>query len=187
MNNESSVHNPKIMNLYDKSDGYVLWSVSSFTSFDAKSPFKNSWLLDQYKIPISWNQGGYDAVGFVQAGGKKILRFIQVTRGKTHQLKLRYFSELAAAFLNAKLADPAHFGVEIAIVLPRFQDNRFAVETAIEVVNSGQLSHYNVGDSSKKWSYRNEKSQLRFVYFDADGPSRRGRGFFRWLASRVGK
>ena len=184
---ESSVHSPKIMNLYDKLDGDVLWTVSSLTSFDAKSPFENSWLLDQYKIPTLWNQGGYDAVGFVRSGGKRILRFIQVTRGKTHQLKLKYFSELAAAFLKAKLADPSYFGVEIAIVLPRFQGSQFTVETVIEVVNSGQLSHYNVGGSSAKWIYRNEKSQLRFVYFDADGPSRRGRGFLRWLASRVPK
>jgi hypothetical protein len=98
---DSTVHSPKIMNFCrdDKLDGYSLWSVSSFTLFDAKSPLKKPWLLDQYKIPILLNQGGYDAVGFVKAGRKKILRFIQVTRGKTHQLKLRYFSDLAAAFL----------------------------------------------------------------------------------------
>jgi hypothetical protein len=51
---DSTVHSPKIMNFYrdDKLDGYALWSVSSFTLFDAKSPLKKPWLLDQYKIPI---------------------------------------------------------------------------------------------------------------------------------------
>jgi hypothetical protein len=88
---ESSVHSHKVMNLYSRYDGGVLWRVSGVTSFDPKSPFDEVWLVNQFKIPMDWNQDGSDAVCLVQNGRGKILRFIQVSRGL---LNLRCFSDL---------------------------------------------------------------------------------------------
>ena len=41
--------------------------------------------------PAKWNQGGYDAV-FIDES-QKLVRFVQVTRGDSHSLKLKYFRD----------------------------------------------------------------------------------------------
>lgn len=78
--------------------------------------------------PSTWNQGGYDAF-FVQfVGGRtdteseKVqghihLRFIQVTKGKTHELKLDYFISVIQCF---NVAGYEVDSVEIGFVLTKF-------------------------------------------------------------------
>jgi len=48
-------------------------------------------------IPKKWNQGGYDAVQILPDGG---VRFVQITRAKTHTLKLKYFEEMLDALVK---------------------------------------------------------------------------------------
>ena len=171
---ESSRGSSRIMNLYNNVEGQVFWKVSCATKFNPDLPFKVTWLPNQYRIPQSWCEGGYDAVGLIHIGGKRVLRFIQVTRGKSHKLKLRFFSELAAKFSKAQILID---GIEIAVVLPRFEDHMQVFETKISIENSGQLSNYNVGSSTNKWLHRKEETQVVFMYFDADEGVRKGRAF----------
>jgi hypothetical protein len=161
--------------LYDSQQRKLVWQVSSITSFDPLSPFEEQWDFDQYRRPIKWNQGGYDAVGLVLVAGKRVLRFIQVTQGENHELKLRFFSELAGMFQHATNSgtNAGHpiDGVEICVVLPRFEGRSLSDVPDLKVESCGQLSHYNVGGSGTKWSYTNEAKQVSFLQFEASWPS----------------
>ena len=61
------------------------WPASNCCSLGDTSPNVNSWL-----IPTKWNQGGYD---FAQIEGD-LLRVVQVTHGKSHDMKLQYVCTL---------------------------------------------------------------------------------------------
>jgi hypothetical protein len=165
---------------------------------DPLTPFEEQWDFNQYLRPIKWNQGGYDAVGLVLVAGKRVLRFIQVTQGETHKLKLRYFSDLAGRFQDAtnsgtNTGQPID-GVEICIMLPRSEGRSLSDIPDIKVENCGQLLHYNVGGSSTKWSSTNEAKQVCFLHFEASCPSftkepkgnQRGPGLLHWLL-RLGR
>jgi hypothetical protein len=199
LNSVSPVGGNKLV-LYENQQRRNLWQVTSITSFDPLTPFEEPWDFNQYRRPIKWNQGGYDAVGLVLVAGKRVLRFIRVTQGETHKLKLRFFSELAGMFQNATdsgtNAGRPIDGVEICIVLPRFEGRSLSDFPDIEVEDCGQLSHYNVGGSSAKWSCTNEAKQMRSLHFEASCPSfakeapkdnQRGPGLLRWLLRLGGR
>jgi hypothetical protein len=157
--------------LFDHSQQVSKWCISSFASFDPKSPIDKGWLPNQYKRPLKWSQGGYDSVGLVEIGGRKILRFLQVTVGQTHEVKLQLFSELAQKFQVACETDSTEgssiYGVEIFIILPRFEGSQFSAKPTVTVTNSGQLAHFSVGKSETKWTFQHEQDQISFLYFDA--------------------
>jgi hypothetical protein len=178
-------HNKKTMKLHGACDGVnFCWNIQSVTSFDPESPFTEIWSPDQYKRPLKWNQGGYDAVGLVRIGKKIVLRFLQVIRGHTHTIKLRFFSQLALKFADASELLPAGgsasadsclppciHGVEIAVIIPRFQGEEDSWRPVVNIENSGQLGLFNIGNSESKWKYQHEVDSIQFVCFDADAGS----------------
>jgi hypothetical protein len=88
------------------------WTVSSRESFDNPSDLSQIQLADgMWLIPKRWNQGGYDAVQVLENGG---LRFVQVTRGATHSLKLDYF----AMFITEVVKQRQVTSVEVVFVVP---------------------------------------------------------------------
>jgi hypothetical protein len=153
--------------LYDGQQRKLLWQVSSITSFDPLSLFEERWDFDQYRRPIKWNQGGYDAVGLVLVAGKRV-RFIQVTQGENHILKLRFFFELAGMFQHAtnsgKREGRPIEGVDICVVLPRVEGRSLSDVPELKVENCGQLLHYNVGGSGTKWSYLHKRSEASMLF-----------------------
>ena len=177
---DSCINSAKFMNLYSNLEGRVVWRVSSVKSFDPNSPFEEPWLLNQFRRPLMWNQGGYDAVGLFKDGGKMVIRFIQVTRGKTHKMKMKYFASLAEKFSAEFPAE--EIGVEISLILPRFQGSKFMLTSKPKIVKNGLLTKYFVGNNARHWPRQNEELEVSILYFDADFTNRRGRGFLRWLA-----
>jgi hypothetical protein len=92
---DSCSNRAKFINLYRNLNGDVVGRISLVKSFDPDSLFEEPWLLNQFRRPIKWNQGGYDAVGLFKEGRRMVLRFIQVTRGSTHKMNMRFFACLA--------------------------------------------------------------------------------------------
>jgi hypothetical protein len=177
---DSCASRAKIFNLYSNLRGDVLWRVSSVQSFDPHAPFEEPWLLNQFRRPIKWNQGGYDAVGLFKEGRRMVVRFIQVTRGRTHKINMIFIASLAAKFsANYPAQD---MGVEIYLVLPRFQGSEFVLKTTPKIVNNGLLTRYFVGNNARRWPAQNEELAISFLYFDADFADCRGRSFLRLLA-----
>jgi len=177
---DSCANSAKVINLYSNVDGNIFWKISSVTSFDPHSPFEEPWLLNQFRTPIKWNQGGYDAVGLFKVAGKLVLRFLQVTQGRTHKMKMKFFASLAAKF-SAEYPSK-DIGVEIFLILPRFQGSKFMLQSTPKIVKSGLLTRYLVGINGRHWPEQNEELEISTLYFDADFADRRGRGFMRWLA-----
>jgi hypothetical protein len=177
---DSCANSAKVINLYSNMDGNILWKVSSVRSFNPRSPFEEPWLLNQFRTPIKWNQGGYDAVGLFKAAGRLVLRFLQVTHGKTHKMKMKFFASLAAKFSAEYPTED--IGVEISLILPRFQDSKFMLKSTPKIVASGLLTGYFVGINARRWPEHNEELEISTLYFDADFADRRERGFMRWLA-----
>jgi hypothetical protein len=180
---DSCASRAKVFNLYSNLKGDVLWRVSSVQSFDPHSPFDEPWLPNQFRRPIKWNQGGYDAVGLFKEGRRLVVRFIQVTRGRTHEMNMIFFASLAAKFSANYPAED--MGVEIYLILPRFQGSAFVLQTTPKIVNNGLLTRYFVGNNARRWAAQNEKLAISVLYFDADFADRRGRSFLRWLAGLV--
>ncbi len=177
---DSCASRAKFFNLYSNLKGYVLWRVSSVRSFDPHSPFEEPWLLNQFRRPIKWNQGGYDAVGLFKEGRRMVVRFIQVTRGRTHKMNMRFFAYLAAKFSAYYSAE--NMGVEIYLILPRFQGSKFVLKSTPKIVNSGLLTRYFVGNNARHWPKQNEELAISVLYFDADFADRRGWSVQSWLA-----
>jgi hypothetical protein len=176
---DSCATSAKVFNLYSNVDGNIFWRVSSVTSFDPHSPFEAPWLPNQFRRPIKWNQGGYDAVVLFKDGGKIVLHFMQVTRGRTHKMKMKFFASLAAK-VSAEYPKE-DIGVEISLILPRLQDSKVILKSIPKIVNSGLLAKYRVGNKARHWPEQNEELEISTLYFDADFTNRRGRGFMRWL------
>jgi hypothetical protein len=176
---ESCANSAKVINLYNNLKSNVFWKVSSVKSFDPHSPFEEPWLLNQFRRPIKWNQGGYDAVCLLKAGGKIVLHFILVTRGRTHKMKMKFFASLAAK-VSAEYPTE-HIGVEISLILPRFQGSKFMMKSTPKIVQNGLLTRFSVGCNARYWPEQNEELEISTLYFDADFADRRGRGFVSWL------
>ena len=80
--------------LFDKSNHEEDWETTFLCNFDPKkppNPQTPTWLK-----PEKFNQGGYDAV-YVDKPNKTV-KFVQITRGDEHSLKINYFYDLMLKF-----------------------------------------------------------------------------------------
>ena len=91
-----------------------VWNVKGVKSFEPLeicSLPQNDWLT-----PIQWSQPAYDCVQFVEEDTYKLLRFVQVTRAKTHSFKLKYMLQLLEKF-NTMLGDQIKL-LDVVVVNP---------------------------------------------------------------------
>ena len=109
-----------------------------------------------------------------------VVRFMQVTRGRADKRKMRFFASLAAKFSAEYPTED--IGVEISLILPRFQGSKYMLKSTLKIVNSGLLTTYRVGDNARHWPEQDEEVEVSALYFDADFADLRGRGLLRWLA-----
>ncbi|KAG7390292.1 hypothetical protein PHYPSEUDO_008430 [Phytophthora pseudosyringae] len=109
--------------------GDEVWASAGVVRFD---PFEDIplELSQQWLAPIKWNQGGYDAifleledvanteVSAKQAGFTKklLVRFVQVTRSKTHSFKVDYYKDLLSRLTLSSLI--WLHKVEVCFVVP---------------------------------------------------------------------
>ena len=124
--------------------------------------------------PKNWIQGGYDVVRIEKSppasgagadndgsegtasGTTRIdLFFGQVAKSLTHSLKLRLFANLARAFIDANYEIGS---IKIGFIVPSRHMEDFGVPPQ-EVTSSGQLIHFTVHGSTKKWGYKEEHTQ----------------------------
>jgi hypothetical protein len=152
-----------VFNLYSNVDSNFFWKVSSIKTFNPNSPFQEPWLLNQFRRPIKWNEGGYDAVALLKVGGKIVLHFMQVTRGITHKIKMKFFASLAAK-VSAEYPTE-DIGVEISLILPRFQYSKVDLKSTPKIVNSGLLAKYRVGNKARNWPKQNEELEVSTSVF----------------------
>lgn len=101
--------------------------------------------------PKKWSQGGYD--GFYvshDSADAVIIWFFQVTRGSSHELKLKYFVEVVQLFLDAGLEVS---DCQIYFVIPKGYETRVS-----GVTPHGTLFHDKFG-----WVNGQEKDKIRVV------------------------
>jgi len=125
------------------------WEKANVVTFDPENvpndlPNDGIWLK-----PLKWNQGGYDAV-YVNKD-QKVVRFVQVTRGLTHSLKLHYFYSLlfnfARYFETRKL--------EIYLLIPEQRVDAFKIGA---VTGKGLLHEFGEG-----WGAREVINQIQIA------------------------
>eukprot|EP00960_Hanusia_phi_P052463 761470-Hanusia_phi.AAC.1 len=83
--------------------------------------------------PLAWNQGGYDAV--MVDWKARLVCFVQVTRGTTHDLDLEYLLDC----LEKLSLEGEQWTVEIAFVVAKDKLGAFRVG---KIKNEGALSKY---------------------------------------------
>ena len=96
--------------------------------------------------PAKWNQGGYDAIYLDKGSG--LVRFVQVTRGDSHSLKIEYFHQ----FLMMLRDSPSSFEIrslEIVFLVLKGKVDSFKVSA---VSGEGLLADFgwNKGDEAEK-------------------------------------
>jgi hypothetical protein len=102
------------------------WPGSSVINFDPEHITME--ILNRSPIwlkPVKWNQGGYDAV-YIDTG-KNLVRFVQVTRGKTHSFKIRFFHEFLS---NLDRVPKLNFDikrVDICFLVPKGNIGDFSI------------------------------------------------------------
>jgi hypothetical protein len=124
------------------------WTEAAVMTFDPENvpkhlPDDGIWLK-----PCKWNQGGYDAV-YVNKSSK-VIRFVQVTRGKTHSFKIQYFNSLLWKF--ADYFETAT--LEIYFLVPEQQMKTFKT---CSVVGHGLLAAF------QDWQICEEVDQIKIA------------------------
>jgi hypothetical protein len=110
----------------DDVDGTESWQVKSRESFhNVRDVGELQLETNMWLIPLCWNQGGYDAVQVLD----EKLRFVQITRGATHDLKLHYFSELIKQVVEARFVEH----IEVVFVVPFGEKAKFKKPTQAQV------------------------------------------------------
>jgi hypothetical protein len=56
--------------------------------------------MEMWLRPVAWNCPAYDAVYLRIERGKRVVRFVQITRAVEHDLKLQHCAELISALEN---------------------------------------------------------------------------------------
>lgn len=104
----------------DHIDEWDVGAIRSFYNLDDVSVFSNSIRENDWLNPTKVNQGCYDAVQLC----KDRIRFVQVTRAKSHSLKLSYVIALVKCLrsLGCNFDD-----IDIVVVVPLCQLQRFAI------------------------------------------------------------
>jgi hypothetical protein len=81
-----------------QSDNIVLWKVDNAEEYDGHSQSLGLWQSNQWKIPRSSRQAGFDAACLFEDHGKNIFRVVQVTCGARHDLRMDVLKDLAQKF-----------------------------------------------------------------------------------------
>jgi hypothetical protein len=134
-------------------DTRLTWLESQVLDFDPAD--KNKLPISTWLKPSKWNQGGYDAV-YVK--DESAIRFVQVTRGDQHSLKLQYFFQLLQT-----VSDFHTFSkVEIFFLVSKEKIDSFHVS---DVEGAGLLSQFS-SDGTQPWVQGQEAKQVRIFQID---------------------
>jgi hypothetical protein len=123
-------------------DSFQCSEAIEFVEPFATSEEITSYPVNCWFIPRKFNNGGFDAVQLLQCEeGQYKLRFLQITRAKTHGLKLHFMKSFTDAY-NAAVDEVLRAtAVEIIIVTDMHSAKDFVTPTHAQVV--GSLSEYN--------------------------------------------
>jgi hypothetical protein len=117
---------------HPKNSDVETWNGSGYQTFTEPAELEGVEIKDNtWLFPKKWNQGGYDAVELVDS---KTIRFVQVTRGETHDLKLHYME----TFLRESGLVESMTNVDVVFVIP--VGNSFILPTFGNVV--GKLTNW---------------------------------------------
>jgi hypothetical protein len=105
--------------------------------------------------PLSWNQGGYDAVHVDFENS--IVTFVQITISDKHSLKLEYFSNLLKKLTFPQSGPSQKPSVEIFFLVPKSQRVMFKVSTT-----SGTLAGYKTS-ATTEWTCSNAETLVKVV------------------------
>ena len=115
--------------------------------------------------PMRWNQAGYDLVRTSKVNDSKfILQIMQVTGGKTHELNLNHFAELA---VNVAKTLGEETTVEIYVLVPHS-----VAQPELKIENDGALAAFKVGSGEEKWEFTQVRRHILFRRFKTreEGP-----------------
>jgi DNA polymerase III delta prime subunit len=117
----------KGVTLFDKSNNITKWPLSKPRMISEVSAIPNYpvWLK-----PRKWNQGGYDGIYIEKKKG--YVRFVQITRAKTHSFKIRYFAE----FLRELTTGEHSFEVrdlDIIFIVPKELLSNFKIPGSVSL------------------------------------------------------
>jgi len=142
--------------VYDLSGRSVTWPGSSPVNFEVKKMTHETFdASPTWLRPYQWNQGGYDAVYVDKAEG--LVRFVQVTRGKTHSFKIGFFYEFLFNLQQIDL-DFEIEKLEILYLVPRKNVREFKVG-AKDVTGQGLLAKFG-------WEKGQEWKEIRVYGID---------------------
>ena len=115
--------------------------------------------------PMRWNQAGYDLVRTSKVNESKfILQIMQVTGGKTNELNLKHFAELA---INVAKTLGEETTVEIYVLVPNS-----VAQPELTIENGGALAAFKVGSGEEKWEFTQVRRHILFRRFETreEGP-----------------
>ena len=155
----------RYMQVYSHNGTMEKWRVPAVCEFDKNFlPAVQRELMDGYWLrPKDWNEAGFDMVCLIredEVDGIRILRFVQITRGKSHMLNLTYFDSLATKV-------HALTGIEICVDIVVMSLDCM-LPPKITVVGSGPatgLSKWRVLSGEFRWPAGQEALHIRYLCF----------------------
>jgi hypothetical protein len=140
----------RVINVYSVDGATETWRVPGICEFDKFSLFLVQRELNDscWLRPKDWNEAGYDLVCLIQNDdGNRILRFVQITRGKSHSLNLTYFGNVAT---HVQALIGMDICVDIVVLSPCGWGNTHT-PPRIKFTGSG-LSKWRVLSGDAQWS-----------------------------------
>eukprot|EP00291_Cryptomonas_curvata_P027183 CAMPEP_0172158370 /NCGR_PEP_ID=MMETSP1050-20130122/4333_1 /TAXON_ID=233186 /ORGANISM="Cryptomonas curvata, Strain CCAP979/52" /LENGTH=605 /DNA_ID=CAMNT_0012827751 /DNA_START=132 /DNA_END=1950 /DNA_ORIENTATION=+ len=137
------------------------WTVNKVINFDSKAGKLNPdhWQVNNWMLPDTWNQAGYDAACLVlRRDGNLCLKIVQITKAKRHNLDLNVFASLIKSISDAIYAEIC--GIDVVILMPTG-----AVMPLLDLKGEGNLQLVEVGEGPKTWSKMREAENVVARYF----------------------
>jgi hypothetical protein len=143
----------------DQSNTLIPWRVSHAERFDGNSEISAPWEFDNWKIPFSNRQAGFDAACLVQIGAINILRVVQVTCAAKHSLRMDAFADLIGKLVKTGLIVS---GLEVIFLLPKYMDKEKIAPPVLELSGAGRCLPFKVGGSEANWAVGQEDKHVLF-------------------------
>jgi len=145
--------------MFDRTKNVVSrWPKSAVLNFDPMDMSKDVFIRQTqiWLKPLKWNQGGYDAV-YVDTN-QNLLRFVQITRGSSHSLKLGYFASCLQKIQKIPGFQFQVESLEIYFLVPNSIIKDFQLE-ASDITGQGALEDRTRQDWG--WKKYDEQNQVK--------------------------
>ncbi len=154
-------HGQNKISVFDADETSEEWTVEKVINFDSKAMKLNPdhWQVNNWMLPMRWNQAGYDAACLVlRRDGNLCLKIVHITKAVQHTLDLNSFAVLIKSISDSIKAEIR--GIDVVVLMLTG-----TAMPSFDLKEAGDLQSVEVGEGPKTWSKMREADYVVARYF----------------------